>query len=315
MARTAADSGIRRWTPDRLPDLSGRRYLVTGGNTGLGLETAKILAARNADIVIACRNPDKAAAAVADLAGLGPGMAEAVTIDLASLASVRTAAEEIRGRFPDGFDAIVNNAGVMQTPETRTAEGLELQFVSNHLGHFLLNGLLFDLVDRRDGRIVAVSSLAHKRGRIHFGDLMLTRRYGATRAYCQSKLANLMFALELDRRLRAAGSKTGALACHPGFVMTGLQSHANRFWQIGYATAGRLLGQSVAKGGAALALAAAGTEAKSGAYYGPAGLSDGAGPIGDCTVSRAALDRDVAAKLWQESERLAGFSWDGVLAR
>lgn len=313
IARLAADTGIRNWTSDRLPDLAGRRILVTGANTGLGFEAAKMLAARNADIVIASRNPDKARAATLALTGIGTGSAETVTLDLADLAAVRGAATEIRQRFADGLDAIVNNAGVMQTPQARTADGFELQFATNHLGHFLLNGLLFDLVAHRTGRIVAVASIAHKRGQLHFDDLMLTRGYRPTRAYCQSKLANLVYTLELDRRLRAVGSTVRAIACHPGYVLTSLQANASRLWRVGYRLGDRFVGQSAADGAVPLVLAAAGTEARSGGYYGPTGIGDARGPVGDSGVTAAALDRDDAARLWAESEQLTGFDWSALL--
>lgn len=312
MARPIANSGFAGWTPDRLPDLNGRRYLITGANCGLGFAAAKLLADRNADVVVACRNPDKARAAVDELGTLGSGTVESVTLDLAGMASVRAAADEVRRRW-DGFDAIVNNAGIMQTPQRLTDDGYELQFATNHLGHFLLNGLLLNLVAKRDGRIVAVSSMAHKRGRLHLDDLMLTRNYSPIRAYCQSKLANLMYAIELDRRLRAAGSGVASIACHPGYVLTQLQSNASPVWRLAYAFGDLLFGQSVEQGAAPLVLAAAGLEARSGAYYGPTGFADARGPVGDASVAGKALDRNAAARLWQASERLTGFDWTNVL--
>lgn len=272
-----------------------------------------MLAAKNADIIIASRNSTKAERAVSQLRGLGAGKIESVTLDLSSLDSVRKAAEEIHRRY-DGLDGIVNNAGVMQTPEQRTADGFELQLATNHLGHFLLSGLLFDLVKIRTGRIVAVSSIVHKRGRIHFDDLMLTDNYGPTRAYAQSKLANLMFAIELDRRLKAAESSVTAIACHPGYAATNLQSTGpTGVMRALYRVLNRLFAQSAKSGAVPLVLAAAGTEAKAGAYYGPTGPADARGPVGDAVVIDAVLDQGAAARLWSESERLVGFDWYDVL--
>lgn len=314
MAQLAADTGVRKWTADRLPDLTGRRYLITGGNAGLGLEAARMLATENADIVIASRNAARVKAARAELDKLGSGRIDAVSLDLSSLDSVRSAAADIRS-LHDGLDAIVNNAGVMQTPETRTTDGFELQLATNHLGHFLMNGLLFDLVAKRSGRIVAVASIAHRAGKIHFGDLMLERNYGATRAYGQSKLANLLYAFELDRRLKAAGSNVSAIACHPGYSATNLQTTGPRGLMKGmYVVLNRVIAQSATEGAVPLVLAAAGGEAQSGGYYGPTGVGGARGPVGDSPVTNAALDRDAAARLWAESENLVGFDWETVLA-
>lgn len=314
MAQLAADTGVRNWTPDRLPDLTGKRFLITGGNAGLGFEAAKMLATENANVVIASRNAARAKSAATELDRLGAGTIDAVSLDLSSLDSVRSAAADIRS-LHDGLDAIINNAGVMQTPETRTADGFELQLATNHLGHFLLNGLLFDLVGKRAGRIVAVSSIAHRAGKIHFGDLMLERNYGATRAYGQSKLANLLYALELDRRLKAAGSKVSAIACHPGYAATNLQTTGPSGLMKGiYSVLNRTIAQSATEGAVPLVLAAAGTEAKSGGYYGPTGMGGARGPVGDAAVSDAALDQGAAARLWVESEKLVGFDWETVLA-
>lgn len=314
MARKISDSGFSNWTPDRLPDLTGKRYLITGGNTGLGFEAARMLAGENADIVIACRNAEKARAAVAELDRLGSGTTNFVVMDLSSLASVRNAADEIRQRY-DGLDAIINNAGIMQAPQQQTADGYELQFATNHLGHFLLNGLLLDLVEARSGRLVPVSSMAHKRGKMHLDDLMLARRYSPTKAYCQTKLANLLYGLELDRRLKAAGSKASSIVCHPGYAATNLQSTGPRgALKLFYRVTNRFLAQSATEGAVPLVLAAAGTEAQPGAYYGPTGVADAVGPVTDSAVTDAALNEADAARLWTTSEKLVGFNWDDALS-
>ena len=309
MQAKLADSGFRDWTPDRLPDLAGKTYLITGGTSGIGLEAAKMLAAAGGDIVIACRNPRKVQQAVAEIDAAGPGRVDSVTLDLASLASVRSAAQEIHERW-DRLDALINHAGIRQTPATPTEDGFELQFGTNHLGHFLLAGLLFDLVEKASGRIVVVSSIAHKLGRIDFDDLMVTRRYSPSRAYTQSKLANLMFALELDRRLRAAGSPVACIACHPGYANTRLQSTGpTGLLNALYKLLNPLVAQPAYNGAIPTVLAAAGEEALPGAYYGPQSLGDARGRVSDARVAGRARSEAAAARLWRESEKLVGYEW------
>ncbi len=300
---------LRNWKPDQLPDLSGRNYLITGGNSGIGFEAAKMLAAAGADIIIACRNEKKAAAAAREIDACGPGSVDTVVLNLSSLASVRAASAEIHARW-DKLDALVNNAGIMQTPETVTEDGFELQLGTNHLGHFLLAGLLFDLVERASGRIVVVSSIAHKIGRINFDDLMVKRNYSPSRAYAQSKLANLLFARELQRRLEASGSSVSCIACHPGYSATRLQSTGpTGLLNALYAVLNPLVAQPAYNGAIPTVLAAAGEEAVPGAYYGPQSMGEARGPVGDAGVARQARDEAVAARLWRESEKLVGYEW------
>src|SRR5919112_5296047 len=213
-----------RWTAEDIPDQSGRHAIVTGANSGLGLVTARELARAGAAVVMACRNLDKGHAAVEQVRAAVPGaQLQLEELDLASLASVRAFAERYRATH-DGLDLLINNAGVMAPPRRRTADGFELQFGTNHLGHFLLTMLLLDLMEgREDARVVTLSRTAHTMGRVAFDNLGGDRRYFRWRAYGQSKLANLMFALELDRRLRAAGSTIKSLAAHPGYAATNLQ--------------------------------------------------------------------------------------------
>ncbi len=195
--------------------------MVTGANTGLGLQAARVLAERGAHVVLACRNLAKAGHAAGRIAAESPGAGTSVVrLDLASQSGVRSAAEEIRDRFPR-VDLLINNAGVMDIPFQRTEDGFELTLATNHLGPFALTGLLLDRL-AAGARIVTVSSMAHLRGVIDVGDLQSERRYDPERAYSQSKLANLLFTYELDRRLRAAGASVAALACHPGVVYTDL---------------------------------------------------------------------------------------------
>jgi NAD(P)-dependent dehydrogenase (short-subunit alcohol dehydrogenase family) len=304
-----ADSGFSDWTPERLPDLAGKRFLVTGGNSGIGLEASKMLAAAGADVTIACRDIDKAEHEAGHIAEVSRGLTEFMHLDLADLDSVRQAAAEARGRY-DQIDGLINNAGIMQTPRTTTKDGFELQFATNHLGHFLWTGLLLDRVEAAAGRVVVVASIAHRLGRIHFDDLMLERGYNRTTAYCQSKLANLMFAFELDRRLQASGSLARCIACHPGYAATNLQSTGPRGWIRGfYSVANVLAAQSAYRGAMSTALAAAGTEARAGAYYGPQTFGEMRGRVSDAAVAARALDEDSAARLWDISEKLVAYQW------
>lgn len=304
-----ANSGISDWKPDRLPDLAGKTYLITGGNSGIGFDAAQMLGEAGGDVVIACRNPAKAEAAVAELNKTAKGKVETVALDLSDLSSVRKASDEIHARY-DKLDALINNAGIMQTPETRTVDGFELQLATNHLGHFLFAGLLFDLVEKAQGRIVVVSSIAHKFGTIYRDDLMSEKSYSPTNAYGQSKLANIMFAIELDRRLKAKGSEVKAIACHPGYSNTALQDTGPAgVLNFAYKFLNPLMAQPSEKGAIPTVLAAAGAEAVAGAYYGPTGFGDTRGPVGDGFVARRALDEDMASWLWEESEKLVGFEW------
>jgi NAD(P)-dependent dehydrogenase (short-subunit alcohol dehydrogenase family) len=304
-----ADSGISNWKPDRLGDLTGKRFLITGGNSGIGLEAAKHLARAGGDVVIAARNADKGAAAVAEVAAIGNGQTDLLMLDLASLGSVRIAAAEAHERY-DSLDALINNAGIMQTPQQQTADGFEMQLGTNHLGHFLLAGLMLDLVEKANGRIVVLSSIAHKFGTIYRDDLMMTKNYSPTNAYGQSKLANIMFAFELDRRLKAAGSKVKSIACHPGYSNTELQSTGpSGALNFLYKFLNPLMAQSAGLGAIPTVLAAAGDEAVAGAYYGPTGMADARGPVGDAIVAGKALNQELAGWLWEESEKLVGLNW------
>ncbi len=300
---------VKNWTPDRLPVLDGKRYLITGGNSGIGLEAAKMLAEKGADVIIACRNPAKAEAAVREIDAAGTGSVDSIALDLSSLASVRKAVHEVRARY-DSLDGLVNNAGIMQTPETRTEDGFELQLGTNHLGHFLLTALLFDLVEKAEGRITVVSSIAHKLGRINLDDLMLEESYDPTRAYGQSKLANMLFAQELSRRLEAAGSPVMANVCHPGYSATNLQSTGPEGFLVGlYGVLNRLWAQSSYKGAIPTVLAVAGDEAEPGGYYGPVKFMDSLGPVGSARIAGRGRDRETAAELWRRSEELVGVTW------
>jgi NAD(P)-dependent dehydrogenase (short-subunit alcohol dehydrogenase family) len=307
--KTLMDSGFSNWTADRLPDLTGKLYVITGGNSGIGFEAAKHLGKAGADVVLACRSVPKADNAASELRQQVKGQVDVVQLNLSDLASVRAAAEELRGKYQK-IHALINNAGVMQTPEQKTADGFEMQFGTNHLGHFLLSGLLIDLVEAAAGRVVTLSSIAHLSGEIRFDDLMGEKAYSPMSAYTQSKGANLMFALELDRRLQASGKKAISIACHPGYTNTNLQSAGpTGFFNFLYKITNPIFAQSGPEGALPTILAAAGIEAKRGGYYGPQKMGETRGPVGDAKVAAYVLNDETARKLWEKSEELVGYTW------
>ncbi|HEY1635138.1 MAG TPA: oxidoreductase [Acidimicrobiales bacterium] len=279
-----------------IPDLSGRRALITGANSGIGRAAARALAGADARVVLAVRDVEKGKAAAASM----PGETEVRQLDLASLASVRSFAAGWDGEI----DLLINNAGVMVPPLTRTAEGFELQFGTNHLGHFALTNLLLGHVV---GRVVTVSSTGHRFGRIDFDDLNWERKpYRAWRAYGQSKLANLLFTAELQRRLSAAGSPILAMAAHPGYAATNLQFHGQRRWMDSiYTVANRLLAQDE-DAGALPTLYAAVADVPGDSYAGPGGFMEQRGAPKLVGRTSAAKDPAVARRLWDVSEELTG---------
>jgi NAD(P)-dependent dehydrogenase (short-subunit alcohol dehydrogenase family) len=301
-----------RWTSDDIGDLSGRTFVVTGGNSGLGYETARALARKRARVVIACRDAGRARAAVISLrAESSDADASFLELDLASLASVRKFADALRERHRS-LHVLVNNAGVMALPQRRTADGFEAQFGTNHLGHFALTGLLLELLlAEPGGRIVTLSSTAHRMGRMRFDDLQSERGYSPWPAYAQSKLANLLFTLELQRRLAAAGAPAIAVACHPGYAATNLQFAGPRM--AGSAVrervmklANRLFAQSAEMGALPTLYAACAPDVEGGDYIGPADFGQTWGYPTKVSRSRRARDAQAAARLWEISERLTG---------
>src|SRR6478672_502208 len=258
-----------KWTSDDVPGQRGRLAVVTGANTGLGFETARVLAARGASVVLAVRDTDKGKAAAARIAGTAPGVNVTVQpLDLTSLESVRAAAGELRARHP-AIDLLVNNAGVMLTPRQATRDGFELQFGTNHLGPFALTGLLLEqMLPVPGSRVVTLSSIAHRiRARINFGDLQGQRSYRRVAAYSQSKLANLMFTYELARRLSGAGT-TIAVAAHPGLAATELTRNSPAVAASFYAR----VTQNPTMGALPTLRAATDPGVLGGQYYGPGGL-------------------------------------------
>lgn len=292
-------------SPLTVPDQTGRTIVVTGANSGLGEATARALAAHGARVVLACRNVAKGEAAAARMSGT----VQVRSLDLADLASVRAFAADT-GKV----DVLVNNAGVMAVPLRRTADGFELQIGTNFLGHFALTGLLLPMVG---DRVVTLSSGAHRAGRIDLADLNWERRrYRRWAAYGQSKLADLMFAYELDRRLRNAGSSVRSVAAHPGYAATELQSHTESAQDGVMALGNRLLAQSAAQGALPALYAATMPDVAGGDYWGPDGGFELRGYPHRVRSSSASTDTDVARGLWKLAEELTGapFARAGVIA-
>ncbi len=299
------------WSEADIPDQTGRIALVTGANSGIGWETARALAARGAHVLLVCRNRAKAEDA---LARLGPdaARAEIVDLDLGDLDGVRAAAEVVLASH-DRLDLLINNAGLMATPYRRTAQGFEQQLGVNHLGHFALTGLLVErLLATPGSRIVNVASLAHRIGRIDFEDLQSERRYSPWPAYGQSKLANLLFTLELQKRLLGVGEEratTIAVAAHPGSTRSNLGHEAppgilGRITDIGRPLFDRVLAQPTAMGALPTLRAATDPDVEGGSYWGPSGVGQLHGPPVTVGSTRAARDPVVAARLWAVSELL-----------
>jgi NAD(P)-dependent dehydrogenase (short-subunit alcohol dehydrogenase family) len=294
------------WDVQDIPDQTGRTAVVTGANSGLGLVTARELARAGASVVMACRNLDKGHAAVDEVRAAVPAaQLQLEELDLASLASVRGFAERFNATH-DGLDLLINNAGVMATPRRRTADGFELQFGTNHLGHFALTRALLDTMEgREDARVVTLSSTVHKMGRINFDNLGGDRHYFRWNAYGQSKLANLLFALELDRRLRAAGSTVKSLAAHPGYAATNLQSAGPPLFDRLVMVAGNaLVAQSDEMGALPILYAATQPGLDGGTYVGPDSFREQRGHPTIVQPSGRARDPDTARRLWEVSERL-----------
>jgi NAD(P)-dependent dehydrogenase (short-subunit alcohol dehydrogenase family) len=295
------------WTEADVPDQSGRTAVITGGNSGIGFEAARVLARRGARLFLGCRDQGKAHDAVARIRARAPGAdVRVVPLDLASLRSVRAAAAQIRSDG-EGIDLLINNAGVMMPPYGVTADGLELQFGINHLGHFALTGLLLDRLAGRPGaRVVTVSSNSHREGRINFDDLQSQRGYRRIAGYGQSKLANLMFTYELQRRLAAAGSPAIAAAAHPGLTRTDLARYLSRVMTAYYVLVERPLAQSAAMGALGTLRAATDPAVRGGDYYGPVRWRGERGHPQRIASSERSHDEGAQRRLWQESERLTG---------
>lgn len=289
------------WTTADIPDQTGRRFVVTGANSGLGAATARALGARGAEVVLACRNTDRGVDVAREI---GP-TATVRELDLADLASVR--------RFADAtepFDVLVNNAGVMALPQKKTADGFEMQFGTNHLGHFALTGLL---VDRISDRIVTLSSLAHTSGHISIDDPNFEhRRYSRWAAYGQSKLANLLFAYKLQRRLSEARSSVVSVAAHPGISSTNLASHTESALDKIFSLGAGVIGQSSNMGALPQLYAATVAGVEGGSYIGPDGFREMRGHPTVVSSSKRSRDLKLATALWNLSEQLTGVSYTSL---
>jgi len=301
----------KRWTSKNIEDQTGKVSIVTGANSGIGYETARALLGKGAIVIMACRNPERGNKATQKLQEEFPqGQIDFMQLDLSDLSSVKTFASQFNNKH-DKLDLLVNNAGVMVPPFTRTADGFELQFGTNHLGHFALTALLLEALKKSEqARVVNVSSMAHHMGQIDFNDLNYQKkRYSPWKAYGQSKLANLLFTLELQKRFTKNNLKIEAMSAHPGWTATNLQQNAfsARLFNPVFA-------QNTEWGALPTLYAATGPEAKGGDYFGPSGIFEIKGYPKKVGSAKKALDQEVASKLWQVSEELTGVQFSDLPA-
>jgi len=305
------------WNRADMPNQSGRTAVVTGANSGLGFEATKALAQKGAHVVMACRSLDRARSARDEIRDAVDGASlEVMELDLGDLGSVRSFAERFRAE-QSALHMLCNNAGVMAIPRRETADGFEMQFGVNHLGHFALTGLLLDQLEQTPGetRVVTQSSGVHERGDIDFDDLQSESAYDKWDAYAQSKLANLLFAYELDRRFRAANASVTSVGCHPGYAATNLQRRGPemegstlRLWLMKIAN--RVVAQSPAQGALPLLYAATAPDVDGGDYIGPGGFMGMRGAPEKQRSSDRSYDTDRARRLWEISQELTGVSFD-----
>ena len=299
----------RGWTADEIPDQGGRLAIVTGANSGLGRATALELARHGAEVVVASRSVEKCEDAAEEIRSVASGPEPRVEeLDLASLDSVRAFASRFAN---EPVDLLVNNAGVMMTPRGTTSDGFELQLGTNHLGHFALTGLLLDsLVRAKAARVVTLSSIEHRGGRIDFDDLMLENDYDPRGSYQRTKLANAVFAVELDRRLRAAESPVMSVFAHPGYSDTNLQRTGPTGLMRGLLEiSNRLIAQSAEKGALPQLYAATAADVEGGDFIGPDGFRELRGHPTKVRARRAAYDPELGERLWRVSEELTGVSY------
>ena len=306
------------WTADDIPPQAGRTVVITGANSGIGYEAARQLAAKGAHVVLACRDQAKGRGAIESITAAQPSASvELMELDLADLGSIRRFAAAALAACP-ALHVLCNNAGVMAIPHRTTGDGFEMQFGTNHLGHFALTGLLLErLLATPGARVVTVSSGAHKFGVMHWDDLQGQRSYGSWRAYGQSKLANLLFTYELQRRLVTAHAGLISVACHPGYAATNLQAAGPRMQgsSIGEAVwgfANRLLAQSAAMGALPTLYAATAPEVRGSDYIGPDGLGEQWGHPKKVRSNSRSHDPEAQRRLWEISEQLVGVRYDAL---
>ncbi|TWU46593.1 SDR family oxidoreductase [Rubripirellula reticaptiva] len=311
---TKRNFGPKGWTPERIGSLAGKTYLITGANNGAGFEATRVFLSKGASVVMLNRSADKFTAAMAKLKQEFGSDADVtfVRMDLAELDSVREAAADVLKKVPR-IDALVCNAAIAQVAKQEiTVDGFESQLGVNHFGHFLLCGLLFDRIAESSGRIVVVGSNAYKMGlkRIQFEDLNFDNNYTAWNSYAQSKLAQMMFAYELQRRVEAAGKNVTVQVCHPGASRTNLlKDTASTFNKIVWSILSRVIAQSAEKGSWPEVMCATEETVEPERLYGPTKRAQTVGPIGECQLDECALDREAAAKLWTLSEQKTSPSW------
>lgn len=301
---------MTKWTSDHIPNQTGRVAVVTGASSGIGLQIAALLASKGAKVVLAVRDQGRGEAAMNKIVAEFPkAQLELSQLDLTSLQSIRSAATQLNDTHPH-IELLINNAGVMFTPLRRTSDGFELQFGTNHLGHFAFTGLLIDnLLATAGSRVVTMSSHAHKnRPDIDFNDLHAQRGYDRVAAYGRSKVANLLFTYELNRRLATSGTPL-ALAAHPGFTQSNLGRDAPALIRYGWPTVGRLILQSARMGALPALRAATDPTARSGQYYGPSGFGEYRGHPKVVTSSPMSHDEALARRLWTVSEDATGVSY------
>jgi NAD(P)-dependent dehydrogenase (short-subunit alcohol dehydrogenase family) len=289
-----------KWSAANIPDQSGRVIIITGANSGIGFWMAKHLSQKGARIIMACRSEERAQAAKEKiLKQQSDAKINIELLDLASLKSVKEFSEKFHQKY-DRLDILINNAGVMMTPKWQTEDGFEYQIGINHLGHFALTNQLLSLLEKTENsRVVSLSSMAHKSGKINLGDLnWKDKKYSRWKAYAQSKLANLMFAIELDRKLQARNSTTRSLAAHPGVSRTNL----GRYFPLG--NFGLFFTQAPKKGALPALRAATDLEATQYPYWGPRGIMEAAGYPKKATIKKKAKNQNVANQFWKESETL-----------
>ncbi|MBK8294583.1 MAG: SDR family oxidoreductase [Solirubrobacterales bacterium] len=312
------------WSTENIPDQSGKIAIVTGANSGIGLVAARELAGKGATVVVACRSVDKGTAAVEQMRDeLAPNGVDAQfdiqALDLADLASVRKFADRIKAAYPGGIDLLINNAGVMAPPRHETADGFELQIGTNHLGHFALTGLLLDELKKKPGaRIVTLSSNAHKMGKINFEDLQSEKGYKRWSAYGQSKLANLVFALDLQTRIAEAGLDMKSIGAHPGVSKTNLTAAGNDMGSSVFSVISKpflflsdtLMAQDAEHGALPTLYAATNPDLAGGEYIGPDGLGELRGSPTIVAPRKVAHNVEVADQLWTASKELTGVDYD-----
>ena len=306
--------GPKGWTPERLVSLAGKTFLITGANNGTGFQAARVFLSKGARVVMLNRNPNKSSAAITNLKEEFGNDADVtfVRMDLAVLDSVRQAAVEVLETVRR-IDALICNAAIAQVAKQEiTVDGFESQLGVNHFGHFLLCGLLFKRIEESQGRVVVVGSNAYKMGlkRIKFEDLNFDKDYTAWNSYAQSKLAQMIFGYELQRRVQAAGKNVVVQVCHPGASRTNLlQDTASSFNKILWSVLAPLIAQSAERGSWPEVLCAAEAAVESEKLYGPTKRADTVGPVGECPLDECALDREQGTKLWTLSEEKTSLSW------